>query len=266
MRLPTTIAGLIFVFCAISLSGKPNQASKVAEQQGSDQPSSPTVTLVNNQASAPDTSRTDDNPRRWYASPEWWLVILGFPTLFFLGVQAVLARKSADAALLNANAIINSERAWLVAKPVIIGGLQPTGKHGALAFKWVITNAGRTPARILETDAVMFRIEYGDLQKLPPEPHYPGSRSVSMNRVVIVPGDSIEVTWLVEDGEEFTKDEVFRIADGKLTMIAHGFVKYLDNFGNARETRFCHHRVPLNEGGEHFQLLVSAPPAYNHSD
>lgn len=52
----------------------------------------------------------------WYLNPEWWLCILGFPTLFFVGYQTVATAKAAKAALLNAQAVISAERAWVMAE------------------------------------------------------------------------------------------------------------------------------------------------------
>jgi hypothetical protein len=51
----------------------------------------------------------------WYASPEWWLVILGFPTIIFVAWQAIATRQAAVAAQASTDVVINSERAWIAA-------------------------------------------------------------------------------------------------------------------------------------------------------
>jgi hypothetical protein len=51
----------------------------------------------------------------WYSNPEVWLCILGFPTLIFVGCQTWTTAKAAKAALLNAQAVITAERAWVMA-------------------------------------------------------------------------------------------------------------------------------------------------------
>jgi hypothetical protein len=59
----------------------------------------------------------------WYTPlkrPEWWLVILAIPTLIFVGWQARETARSAKAAQGNAEALINSERAWVIAELVPI--------------------------------------------------------------------------------------------------------------------------------------------------
>lgn len=52
---------------------------------------------------------------RWYLNPEWWLFIIGIPTLLFVAYQTLATAKSARAALLNAQAVITAERAWIMA-------------------------------------------------------------------------------------------------------------------------------------------------------
>jgi hypothetical protein len=52
----------------------------------------------------------------WYKQPEWWLCILGVPTLGFVAWQTWSTASAAKAALLNAQALINSERAWIMAE------------------------------------------------------------------------------------------------------------------------------------------------------
>jgi hypothetical protein len=51
----------------------------------------------------------------WYLNPEWWLCILGFPTLIFVFLQTLATSKAAKAALLDAQAVITAERAWVMA-------------------------------------------------------------------------------------------------------------------------------------------------------
>src|SRR5437764_420353 len=80
------------------LSGKPNQRTDFAQSKAEQQPPPTTVTTVNNNTCTPNTGGADNSSPQWYASPEWWLVLLGFPTLFFLGWQANESRKAGEAA------------------------------------------------------------------------------------------------------------------------------------------------------------------------
>jgi hypothetical protein len=86
----------------------------------------------------------------WYSKPEWWLLILGIPTLGVLIWQSFLTKRSAraaesaaEAALLNAQAVINAERAWIVVKIQKDPNSPPFPIEN---FMNVLTNEGRTPA------------------------------------------------------------------------------------------------------------------------
>jgi hypothetical protein len=70
----------------------------------------PSVSSVNNETSYPQETPS------WYKQPEWWLCILGVPTLGFVAWQTWSTASAARAALLNAQALINSERAWVMPK------------------------------------------------------------------------------------------------------------------------------------------------------
>src|ERR1700678_4540276 len=58
--------------------------------------------------------RQPPTPPHWYTNPEWWLFIIAIPSLIFLGRQMIASEKAAQAAFLNAQAVIESERPWLV--------------------------------------------------------------------------------------------------------------------------------------------------------
>jgi hypothetical protein len=89
------------IFCTLIVlatgsSANKNGGSDLAETKGNDKPS-PTVSIVNNQACAPDKDgRYTETPPPWYESPEWWLFILGVPTLFYVARQAHLMKVHAE--------------------------------------------------------------------------------------------------------------------------------------------------------------------------
>jgi hypothetical protein len=86
-------------------------------------------------------------PPPWYQSPEWWLFIIGVPTLIFIGVQAFASKKAADAALLNSEALIASERPWLVVLPEPV---DPDGEELPHLYRLRATNIGNTPAQLFD--------------------------------------------------------------------------------------------------------------------
>ena len=179
------------------------------------------------------------------------------------------ARKGAKAALLNAQAVINSERAWLLATPELPDKLRPGDASRVTRFKWSIKNVGRTPARILETDAVAWRV--ADMQGIPKQPRYEGDRPVSLSGLLLVPGDSVPIYWLIEPvGDPLTVEQVAQIKESKLTLFAYGFVKYLDIFDNpVHTTRFCHtyfYPRPGDAREEGFYAYLFAPASYTECD
>src|SRR5579864_1985211 len=70
-----------------------------------------------------------------------------------LGIAAAAAQESADAALLNAQAIINSERPWVFVNYTISPDniLPAPGSLASLPsrFTFDLTNSGRTPAELV---------------------------------------------------------------------------------------------------------------------
>src|ERR1700733_8729015 len=123
----------------------------------------PTVYFVNNEISCP-IAGAKQEPPSWYKQPEWWLCILGFPTLGLVAWQTWSTARAAKAALLNAEALINSERAWIMAElrsygkysemfEIVEGTAEYRGEGSVETtrvnlVKLVCKNQGRSPAWI----------------------------------------------------------------------------------------------------------------------
>jgi len=104
--------------------------------------------------------------------PEWVLVIVGIITAAFIGWQSWETRKAAQATLLNAQALIASERAWLLTERIAMPASFETGavQKSASAIH-NLRNYGRTPAIVL---AERSELQYGTMDGLltnqPPDP------------------------------------------------------------------------------------------------
>lgn len=223
---------------------------------------------------------TESKTPHWYASPEWILVIVGSFTFIVIGWQAWETRRSADAAsasanaaLLNAQAIINSERAWVVVELVPVCAKfgnwwhRPAGNGWAamsdeeilngdhLKHKLKFTNMGRTPAHILG-----FQIGYscllegvtdlpegasGDIVKFHPFDHL---LAASASEEVLEP--ILDVNWYI--GSSNSIEVIRAIKELKRTAVFHGWVRYQHVFsGNdVVEEPFCycysHQNMRLN--------------------
>jgi hypothetical protein len=141
---------------------KKNDGANLPQNNGSNE-GSPSISVVNNETPYPNKETTQTEPPHWYTSAEWWLFILGIPTLFVVGRQAVLmaehaehlkglaeaAADNAKAAKLSAQAVIDAERPWLVVQFAQTNNLD----SGAMPmFDITCLNQGKTPALIKRLD------------------------------------------------------------------------------------------------------------------
>ncbi|MGA2960441.1 MAG: hypothetical protein ABSD96_02125 [Candidatus Korobacteraceae bacterium] len=79
---------------------------------------------------------------RWPNSTAVWVVFL---TLMAIAEQTKETAKAAEAALLNAKALIASERPWLVVLPEAV---DPEGEEVPHLYRLKVTNEGNTPAQL----------------------------------------------------------------------------------------------------------------------
>jgi hypothetical protein len=206
----------------------------------------------------------------WYAKPEWYLVILGVPTLIFIGwqawetkVAAEAARDAARAASLNTEAFINSERPWLVVEYKKIHDPENLGKA---FFKIFVTNHGRTVARVIsQPEPTEVACVFPDSELPLP---YPSSDSRLMTEKIIAPEQQLEVALFYPRSSE-NRDK--RISAGEAQggnmkaqrIVIHCEIQYLDGVSvEPRKTRFCYqHCIDLsNIGGS---LMLCGPKEYN---
>jgi hypothetical protein len=178
--------------------------------------------------------------------------------------SADAAKEAAEVAKQSTDAFINSERAWILGTPSLKDKLRVGAPYTGFVFIWSFKNVGRTPARLVETDAVSWRV--ADVKTIPETPKYEG-KPVPLNNFLLVPNDSIGFGGLIEPfGDELTREEIDGITGMKLTLIAYGYVTYLDQFGQKHTTRFCHTYMVGGPDSEGFRPYWSAPPAYTECD
>lgn len=164
-----------------------------------------------------------------------------------------IARVAADAALLNAQAIINAERAWLIIEPV-----DKSIAEAGYKFHWRVRNVGRTPAKLIETNAMC------EVAQLPisiiPIPRYEGT--VVLSERLLAPGDSIEFEgyWEVKTDRGYsTYRGEFATLNG-LELLAYGYAKYV-TYNGIRESNFCS-GLSGSLTGATFRPRLDAPPQY----
>jgi hypothetical protein len=193
-----------------------------------------------------------------------WATIIGvFGGFIGIGIliwQAIITRTAANAAKASADALVNSERAWLVVIDVgIPHGLQKN-KRGwitmGFGFDWTVKNCGNTPAFITKIGARFHCVQ--DLAELPEEPNIDVDGLVQptdyySEGLSVGPGETIERFTLIPRER--------RYAVPNDICIAYGVVEYkltFPNFGT-RETRFCYIWTP---GAQESMLRSPKPPKY----
>ena len=194
----------------------------------------------NKECPAAHTAPANNQPPHWYGSPEWVLVVVGIVTAGVIWFQswATLraARatermveptgKSAEAALLNAKAAINAERAWV---------LVTMDRKATDYYALVVTNHGRTPAEILGIQRVENFPEKTD--DLPDMPNY-GLPTEFLQRRILVPNE----VWIYETtslGQVVPAEMLPDISKSKRRYYQYGVVRYRDVLsGTEHETRF----------------------------
>lgn len=164
------------------------------------------------------------------------LVVIGAGTWILLWWQAKKTAKSADAAHLTAQSLINSERPWLVVEVV---------RHENLPNEWFyrITNKGKTPAIIVSAFSERATPTTPDGLPLPPKyssPMYSPESDVRM------PNDP----WI--DHPRFNPEAMLNSGGRAEFAICHKFlcfygqITYRDTFGRRNSstdehyTRWCY--------------------------
>ena len=167
---------------------------------------------------------------------------------------------SAAAALLRTQAVVDSERPWIVitVEPFL------TMEN---SFKVMATNRGRTPAQLTATvDQVSVAV---DESQLPPEPQFDPTLANSLPApVILLPGESVgirpfsrdEVNSICKSSEDLQRIELW---EEKIFLF--GKVTYRELLSlpgrEEHETIWCCRYI---HGESKSALVVTGPPAYNH--
>jgi hypothetical protein len=172
---------------------------------------------------------------------------------------AETASTLANAALLHAQALVNSERPWLLVS------VEPTIKVEN-SFNIVVTNRGRSPARIL-AGAEQIRVAVDEAQ-LPSPPAFDKPKpSAPPVPVILLPNESTVIKIVTrEDARELCdSDEQFkRVEDWEVKIFIYGKVIYQDLIApedkKTHETFWCCWYI---HGRQKSGLVIAGPPEYN---
>ena len=172
---------------------------------------------------------------------------------------ALAAATSAQAALLNAQAIVNSERPW------ILISVKPS-RSEENSFTVTATNRGRTPARIVATaERIQIAI---DEASLPSTPEY-GNEEPKPPRLptILLPGESMDIKPFGRDevkGICDSEDRFKRIEAWEEKIFIYGKLIYRDLIAPAdspaHETNWCCWYI---HGRQNSGLILTGPVEYN---
>jgi hypothetical protein len=176
--------------------------------------------------------------------------------------QTAVAKQAADAALLNAQAIINAERPWLLIKGKFTGDpAQISSTFGSIGISFIATNVGRSPAEIIFAEVVKKHLLSGQ-EILDRDPFIsegiPDSQQRWTHSTWIGPGELYYFDGIgfgFADAPEVWKD----LVGGSRDFYVIGYVRYRDAIAREiHESRFCY-RVPIRTG----QMVMTGPIGYN---
>jgi hypothetical protein len=154
--------------------------------------------------------------------------------------SVIHSRKSAEAALLNAQAVVNSERPWMIIELTPIPGAP---KQGYVSFHaW---NRGRTPAEIMAYQGDFFY--HGYSEEFASEPIFKPLET--RYRVCISPGNSIEIYGFSLTGS-LPPDHWEWMQKERKYLYFYGNIVYRDLIAySEHESRFCYWLSPVDGVG-----------------
>lgn len=169
--------------------------------------------------------------------PNWLLFFVGccgiyyaWKTLKSLENQAIAARDTAKAAELNAQAVIDSERAWIAADPPLPPSEIASGQP--IRVFCVVRNRGKTVAHVIEKGenyTIQSTPDY-----LPETPDY-GKTIKWPEGIILAPESEYPLVRPLQVSDSETWERVTR---GNMVLFVFGFVKYKDAFKREHETRY----------------------------
>ena len=171
--------------------------------------------------------------------------------------QTKATEDAAATALLNAQAVIHSERPWII----VTVEPHPSFRGN---FLFAATNKGRTPAKLVSGSA---EFTFTALPKdLPVPPSY-SSQFTSLGDTLLVPGDPFQIyspSGISPEDIVARRSSSREIANPNETLIFYGRIVYRDGFGKGNltdgqhETRWCYAYVK-NER----RFVITGPDEYN---
>jgi len=208
------------------------------------------VRIVVNENEQPhsQSQETADKPNGWHKLISWpegitaWAVILTLGAIVWQAFETRrsvnAARDAAKASLLNARAIVDSERAWVevtVKSGTTLPQTIPANQLAIWAFFPTVTNSGRTVCRL--TGMFIGKRFARSPQELPAIPNYSEAGASILNAELLLFPDSPQSPLDIK----LSMEEVWRVRNSQDSLYIYGYVQYeipMDSRNPQRQTRF----------------------------
>jgi len=192
----------------------------------------------------------------------WVLVIIGIITCGFIGWQSWETRRAARAALRNTQALINSERPWIMVQVDVLEG----GNAAKSLFRLKAFNYGKSPAHVIACDGPRAEYRSPD-EELPTPPVY---GSWEWDKQFLPPSDGLPIRDAINPWELKIKsigetvDAESRAPKPGQILVIYGLLRYTDGVSETPyQTSFCYRLkrdLPSDMGGK---LVRYGPRVYN---
>jgi hypothetical protein len=171
--------------------------------------------------------------------------------------QTKAAEDAAAAALLNARAVMHSERPWIIVT------IEPHPNFRG-SFLFAATNKGRTPAQLISGSS-----EYtfaARPQELPVPPNY-SSQFTGVDETLLVPGDPFQIysrSGISPEDILARRSSSHELRSYNETLVFYGRIVYRDGFGkdgdanSYHETRWCFAYLKSER-----RFIATGPDEYN---
>jgi hypothetical protein len=193
-------------------------------------------------------------------APNWALVIVGVAgviaaiwTLKILGRQTKATEIAADAAKVSADALIASERAWVMVDlekqddgALIVDGMGGWGPHTSACVRCICSNQGKTPAQIREKRICLFVTSAS--KTLPKKPNFDDG-IINTQPHDLWPGQQSLPDW-----PEGIRGNGHAASDDMI--VVYGVVKYRHMFSESEVQTTFGYRI---RGGDSIERLTGYP-------
>jgi hypothetical protein len=222
-------------------AGKENERPGLSKNY-SDDNATEASHLVDNKTTTPHKQSAKAESPHWYASPEWWLCILGLATLVFIGWQA---KATASAAKVSERTLVLAERPRISVRVFYFTqdegiGISYFGRHYATeplfcSGQFYIQNSGGTDAKITEVYCETYVAV-----RLPMKRPYEGEKGLRHEKT-LRPGESWPYSFgpPIKSPNPAELNTKRRLEEARLNFYVLGNVHYTDGLGIYRITSFC---------------------------